>query len=140
MLLKLQEFTATLPTTATKPLPSLPTLQTQLSNPNLQFTLTHSTQEHKGFKSIVHIPDVGILADRYKNEIEVLDEVDLSLKLTIQHKYGGVYSGLNMKEREICYLGMGGIDDKGEWYGYLVELNTKTLELKRSLKTKDAVF
>ena len=35
---------------------------------------------------------------------------------------------------------MGGVDDKGEWYGYLVELNTKTLELKTNLKTKSVVF
>ena len=46
---------------------------------------------------------------------------------------------MNFKDKEILYLGMGDTDDKGEWYGYLVELNTKTLELKRSLKAKDAV-
>ena len=122
-------------------LPPPPNLSTQLSLPHLQFTLTHSTQEHNGvINNIVYIPEVGIITDRYLNNLEVLDEVNLSLKLTIQHKYGGVRSGLNIKEREICYIGMGDQNDGGEWYGYLVELNTKSLELKRSLKTKYCVY
>ena len=54
------------------------------------------------------IPKVGIITTSNKvNKLEVLDEVDLSLKLTINHKYGSVSSGLNIKERNICYLGMG---------------------------------
>ena len=89
---------------------------------------------------IVNVPDVGIITGRYFYELEVLNEVNLSLKLTIEHKYTQLWSGLNMKERQICYLGMGDMYDKGEWYGYLVELNTKTLELKRNLKTLSVVF
>ena len=44
-----------------------------------------------------------------------------------------------MKERQICYLGMGDADKEGKWEGFLVELNTKTLELERSLKAKTVV-
>ena len=98
--------------------PPLHTLSTQFSLSHLQFTLTHSTQEHNGLiNNTGHIPDVGIITDRYVNNLEVLDEVDLSLKLTIKHKYGGMISGLNMKERDIFYLGMGAQEYKGEWYG-----------------------
>ena len=35
---------------------------------------------------------------------------------------------------------MGGLDDNNEWYGYVVELNNNTLELKANLKTKSVVF
>ena len=49
-------------------------------------------------------------------------------------------SGLRIEERKICYLGLNNLSGKGQWIGYLVELNTKTLELKRSLNTKDGVW
>ena len=44
-----------------------------------------------------------------------------------------------MKDRESCFLGMGDTNEEGEIKEYLVELNTKTLELKRSLLTKYCV-
>ena len=64
---------------------------------------------------------------------------NLSLKLTIDHEFGGVKSGLTIKSRDTCYLGMGSKDDKGNWEGHLIEFNLKTLKLERSLKTKDVV-
>ena len=93
MNVKLQEFISTIPKAP-------PTLSAQLSNKDVQFEITISTQEIKGhINTLVNIPDVGSLIDRYKYKLEVLNEFYLSLKLTIEHKYGSLYSGLNMKER-----------------------------------------
>ena len=69
----------------------------------------------------------------------MIDRENLSLKLTINHKYGSVKSGLAIISQDTCYLGMGFKDEKGKWKGHLVELNLKTLKLERSLKTQDMV-
>lgn len=59
----------------------------------------------------------------------MLDRENLSLKLTIDHEYGGVKSGLTLKSINTCYLGMGLKDEKGNWEGHLVEFNLKTFKL-----------
>ena len=74
MLLKLQEFIDSLPTSQTNASPVPPTLFSQLSCEDIQFKITHSTQEIKGhIGAIINIPDIGIITKKDNNLLWILN-------------------------------------------------------------------